>query len=100
MDSILLFLRSLAGNNNREWFNENKKTYQESLEKFREFAGQLLAGMVHFDPSLGSLVPKDTIFRIYKDVRFSKDKTPYKTNVGIHFRHERARDAHAPGFQL
>jgi len=82
MESIITFLRSLARNNNREWFNDNKKTYQESLEQFREFAAHLLEGMVKFDPSLGSLVPKDTIFRIYKDVRFSKDKSPYKTHFG------------------
>lgn len=82
METILTFLRSLARNNNREWFNTHKKRYQESLELFREFAGLLLAGMVRFDPSLGDLDPKDTIFRIYKDVRFSKDKSPYKTHFG------------------
>jgi len=82
MESIITFLRSLARNNNREWFNDNKKSYQESLEIFRAFAAQLLEGMVKFDPSLGELVPKDTIFRIYKDVRFSKDKSPYKTHFG------------------
>ena len=82
MESTITFLRSLAQNNNRDWFNDNKKTYQECLEQFRGFAGQLLAGMVQFDPSLGGLVPKDTIFRIYKDVRFSKDKSPYKTHFG------------------
>ena len=82
MESILTFLRSLAHNNNREWFNDNKKIYQESLEQFREFAAQLLNGIAKFDPSLGGLVPKDTIFRIYKDVRFSKDKSPYKTHFG------------------
>jgi len=82
MESILSFLRSLARNNNREWFNDNKKIYQESLEHFREFASQLLNGIVQFDPSLAGLVPKDAIFRIYKDVRFSKDKSPYKTHFG------------------
>ena len=82
MKSTIAFLRALARNNNREWFNDNKKTYQESLEQFREFAARLLEGMVMFDPSLGSVVPKDTIFRIYKDVRFSKDKSPYKTHFG------------------
>lgn len=82
METILTFLRSLARNNNREWFNTNKKLYQESLELFREFAGRLLSGMVTFDPSLGDLDPKETIFRIYKDIRFSKDKSPYKTHFG------------------
>ena len=82
MESILSFLRTLAQNNNREWFNDHKKNYQESLEMFREFAAQLLTGIVKFDPTLGDQVPKETIFRIYKDVRFSKDKSPYKTHFG------------------
>ena len=82
MESIITFLRSLARNNNREWFNDNKKSYQESLEIFRAFAAELLTGMSTFDPSLGGLASKDTIFRIYKDVRFSKDKSPYKTHFG------------------
>ncbi len=82
MDSTLSFLRRLAQNNNREWFNDNKKQYQDSLELFRGFASELLAGMSQFDPTLGDLVAKDTIFRIYKDVRFSKDKSPYKTHFG------------------
>jgi len=97
MESILSFLRTLAQNNNREWFNDNKKIYQnnnrewfndnkkiyqDSLELFREFAAEILTGMVQFDPTLGDLVPKDAIFRIYKDVRFSKDKSPYKTHFG------------------
>ena len=82
MEPILSFLSRLNQNNNREWFNDNKKTYQEALDQFREFVALLLNGMVQFDPTLGDLVAKDTIFRIYKDVRFSKDKTPYKTHFG------------------
>ncbi len=82
MEKALTFLRSLAQNNNREWFNENKKSYQESLEVFVGFASRMLTGISRFDPSLGDLVPRDTIFRIYKDVRFSRDKSPYKTHFG------------------
>jgi len=82
MESVLEFLKVLARNNNREWFTENKKSYQESLELFRSFVGKLLAGITEFDPSLGDIVAKDAIFRIYKDVRFSKDKSPYKTHFG------------------
>lgn len=82
MESILSFLRTLAQNNNREWFNDHKKNYQESLEMFREFAADLLTGIVRFDLTLGDLKAKDTIYRIYKDVRFSKDKLPYKTHFG------------------
>ena len=82
MRTVLTFIEELTENNNRDWFNANKARYQESLEIFRSFAGELLAGISLFDPSVGNLEPKDTIFRIYKDVRFSKDKLPYKTHFG------------------
>jgi uncharacterized protein (TIGR02453 family) len=82
MKTILPFLLDLEQNNNREWFTINKKHYQEALGVFREFAGQVLTGISAFDPSIGNLEAKDTIFRIYKDVRFSKDKLPYKTHFG------------------
>ena len=82
MKLALDFIQELAENNNRDWFNAHKKRYQDALELFRDFAGELLTGISHFDPSIGNLEPKDTIFRIYKDVRFSKDKLPYKTHFG------------------
>jgi len=82
MEKVLAFINELTENNNRDWFKANKDYYQESLEIFRGFAGELLTGISTFDPSVGNLEPKDTIFRIYKDVRFSKDKLPYKTHFG------------------
>lgn len=82
MKNVLNFIRELTENNNRDWFNDHKKVYQEALEEFRGFAGDMLVGISAFDPSLGNLEPKETIFRIYKDVRFSKDKLPYKTHFG------------------
>lgn len=82
MERILTFLTALKKNNNRDWFNDNKKDYQEALDLFRDFVSEVLKGMVRFDPTLGNLVARDTIFRIYKDVRFSKDKSPYKTHFG------------------
>jgi len=82
MKEILSFLLDLKQNNNRDWFNSHKSRYQESLEQFRQFTGELLTGIAGFDPSVGDLVPRDAIFRIYKDVRFSKDKSPYKTHFG------------------
>jgi len=82
MKPALDFIRELRENNNRDWFNTHKKRYRDSLEIFRGFAGELLAGISAFDPSLGNLEARDTIFRIYKDVRFSKDKLPYKTHFG------------------
>ena len=82
MKNVLDFIKVLTKNNNRDWFNANKNLYQDSLEIFRGFAGEMLEGISKFDPSVGNLEPKDTIFRIYKDVRFSKDKLPYKTHFG------------------
>lgn len=82
MKAALDFIEDLAKNNNREWFNTHKNRYQESLEMFRGFAAELLEGISVFDPSVGHLEARDTIFRIYKDVRFSKDKLPYKTHFG------------------
>jgi uncharacterized protein (TIGR02453 family) len=82
MQDIFSFLVDLSRNNNRDWFTEHKKRYQEALEQFRVFAYDLHQGLLSFDPSLGTMDPKDSIFRIYKDIRFSKDKTPYKTHFG------------------
>ncbi len=82
MKKVLGFIIELTENNNRDWFNVNKNRYKEALEIFRGFAGEMLEGISKFDPSLGNLEAKDTIFRIYKDVRFSKDKLPYKTHFG------------------
>jgi uncharacterized protein (TIGR02453 family) len=100
---LFSFLADLRANNNREWFAANKDRYEEhvlepALEFIAAFAPKLdrISSHIRADPrpSGGSM------FRIYRDTRFSKDKTPYKTNVGIHFRHELARDAYAPGFYL
>jgi uncharacterized protein (TIGR02453 family) len=82
MKKILGFINELTENNNRDWFNANKNLYQEALEIFRGFAEELLAGISNFDPSLDGIDAKQSIFRIYKDVRFSKDKSPYKTHFG------------------
>ncbi len=62
MKNIFLFLEDLSRNNNRDWFHDNKKTYQEALGTFREFMGTILAGISKTDPSVGGLDAKDTIF--------------------------------------
>ena len=82
MDEIYAFLRALARNNNREWFQQHKKDFQKAQELMREFASVILKGISRFDPAVSELDPKETLFRIYKDIRFSKDKTPYKTHFG------------------
>ena len=97
------FLNDLKKNNNRDWFNANKQRYEDelrepALEFIRDFAPRL-AGISPFfsadDRKVGG-----SLFRIYRDVRFSKDKSPYKTYTGVQFRHERGKDAHCPGFYL
>lgn len=82
MKEILSFLSALAENNNRDWFNDNKPMYTESLESFRELCEIIISGISGFDPTLIGLDAKSSIFRIYRDVRFSKDKHPYKTHFG------------------
>jgi uncharacterized protein (TIGR02453 family) len=93
---LFSFLSELRANNERPWFQANKARYEAAVKEpalaFIEDAGYLLPDI---SPRfVGSL------YRIYRDTRFGKDKTPYKTHTGIHFRHERAKDAHAPGFYL
>ena len=97
------FLTDLRSNNTREWFQANKELYrrdvQEPLLRFiSDFAGELAEISPHFvadpRPSGGSM------FRIYRDVRFSKDKSPYKTHAAVQFRHREGKDAHTPCFYL
>jgi uncharacterized protein (TIGR02453 family) len=80
-DLILKFLQSLAKNNNREWFEKNKPKYLEAKDNFDQFVAKLLKELVDFDESLANLDPKKITFRIYRDVRFSKNKLPYKSNM-------------------
>ena len=78
------FLKDLKANNNRDWFQDNKPRYESARAEFEEFITKLHAAICKFDDSIGSIDPKKTIFRIYRDVRFSKNKDPYKTNFGAH----------------
>jgi len=97
------FLKDLAAHNDREWFAANKERYEAyvkeaGIEFVADFGTYLAKLSPHFvadtRPVGGSL------FRIYRDTRFAKDKTPYKTNTGMQFRHEAAKDVHAPGYYL
>ena len=81
---ILQFLKALKANNDREWFTENKLKYQQAKESFDLFINELIPAIRAFDPSLDMITAKDCTFRIYRDVRFSKDKSPYKTNMGAY----------------
>jgi len=78
----LNFLSTLEINNNREWFNENKQLYLQAKENVENVVNEIISGVSEFDKSVERLEAKNCIFRIYKDTRFSKDKTPYKTNIG------------------
>ncbi|MDZ4666011.1 MAG: DUF2461 domain-containing protein [Bacteroidota bacterium] len=83
MQSTLKFLSALKKNNNREWFEANKEKYLASKAETEVLLDKLIAGLIKFDKRISKdLIGKDYIFRIYKDVRFSKDKIPYKTNMG------------------
>jgi uncharacterized protein (TIGR02453 family) len=78
--STLGFLKKLKKNNNRDWFNTNKKLYEDARYDFEVFIFDLLQKLAEFDESVAGLDPKDCLFRIYRDVRFAKDKKPYKQN--------------------
>ena len=82
--STLTFLKSLALNNNREWFSVHKNDYDLARENVFQFTSAVIAGLSKFDSGIpAELQPKDCVMRIYRDIRFSNDKTPYKTNFGI-----------------
>ena len=75
--STFIFLKDLAENNNREWFTENRKRYEAAKKEVEKLVGALLKGVNEFEP-LPNTEVKDCIFRINRDIRFSKDKSPYK----------------------
>lgn len=80
--SVFDFLSELSKNNNREWFEANRVKYLKAKENVEYFVNSLIPSVREIDASIGNLETKDCLFRIFKDVRFSKDKTPYKTNMG------------------
>jgi uncharacterized protein (TIGR02453 family) len=82
--NILSFLSDLSLNNNREWFNDNKERYLKVKNEFDRIVQHLIPLVHKIDPSIGSLEPNDCIFRIYRDVRFSKNKDPYKIHFGAY----------------
>ena len=76
------FLSDLAKHNNKEWMDDNKKRYQEAKGYVIELVSEIITKASSFDPGLQGLQPKKTLFRINRDIRFSKNKDPYKTNFG------------------
>ena len=97
------FLNELESNNEKAWWEDNKDRYistirEPALEFINDFDSRLKKISPHF--AADSRTVGGSLMRPYRDVRFSRDKTPYKTNVGIQFRHEQGKDVHAPGFYL
>ena len=80
--STLKFLAELAVNNNRDWFQANKKSFDAAQANLVEFNGYLIGEIAKLDEAVVGIDPLTCVFRIYRDVRFSKDKSPYKTNLG------------------
>ena len=101
--ALFTFLTELRLHNDREWFARNKERY------VRDVRDPMLRFIADFAPTLKKLAPRlvadprpvgGSMFRIQRDTRFSGDKSPYKTNVAAHFRHEAGRDVHGPGLYL
>lgn len=85
METILAFLSKLEKNNNKAWFDKNRKEYETTKATFEELVTELHAGLSKIEPAIADYKPKDAIFRIFRDVRFGKDKTPYKAHYSAVF---------------
>ena len=84
MEEVLDFLRDLRVNNDRDWFAANKNRYLDVKRRVEELTERLIARIAEFDPDASRLSPADCLYRIYRDTRFSADKTPFKTHIGIY----------------
>lgn len=102
-ENTFTFLRQLQKNNRRDWFDKNKDRYESCVrEPALEFIKEISPLLTKISPHFLAIAKKmgGSLMRVYRDTRFSKDKTPYKTNVGIQFRHEFGKDVHAPGYYV
>jgi len=84
MKELFKFLKELRENNNREWFSANKKRYDELYKEHIGVVEKLISGIATFDPEISGLDAKSCVYRVYRDIRFSNDKTPYKTHFGAY----------------
>ncbi len=97
------FLKKLDKNNTRDWFHEHKSDYEDLIRSpALNFIDDMENDITHLSPHFLAIAKKvgGSLMRVHRDVRFSKDKSPYKTNIGIQFRHEMGKDVHAPGFYV
>lgn len=100
---LFTFLGELSVHNEKDWFNANKSRYENTVrEPALEFVRAMKPRLEEISPHYVASDKKvgGSLMRVYRDTRFSKDKRPYKTNVGIHFRHAAGKDVHAPGFYV
>ncbi len=100
INMILNFLRELRKNNNRVYFNENKDAYLAAKKAFEEIVGGLINEVLVFDSGVKYLAPQDCIFRIYRDVRFSPNKQPYKTHFGAYIAPRGGRKSVLGGYYI
>jgi len=100
IQNIIGFLSKLNENNNREWFAENKHLYESAKSDFEKISKALIFEIIKFDEDIKHVDIKDCIFRIYRDTRFSKDKTPYKTHFGVFIASAGGRKSKRGGYYL
>jgi len=96
---LFSFLDNLSKNNSREWFEENRKTYNQLRQHFSDVVSLLIHELQSLDPYIRGISAKDTIFRINRDIRFSPDKSPYKTNMGAYIA-SGGKKSGLPGYYL
>ncbi|MGM0946479.1 MAG: DUF2461 domain-containing protein [Bacteroidota bacterium] len=99
MRPFLKFLSSLAENNHKEWMDDNRGWYQETRAEFLEDVGVILKRLTELEPELSAFKPKDCVFRQNRDIRFSANKDPYKTNFGAYFS-PKGKKSPGPGYYL
>lgn len=96
----LAFLSLLKDHNNRDWFHDHEDRYREARREFEDFIASLIVRGLMVDPSIGALTVKDAVFRIYRDIRFSHDKTPYKTVFSAHIAKGGGRKSRYAGYYI
>ncbi|MDF3077340.1 MAG: hypothetical protein K0S09_1229 [Sphingobacteriaceae bacterium] len=99
-DKALTFLKGVAENNNREWFQSHKADHDAAKAEVLDFTSAIIDGLAKIDATIpADLQAKNCLMRIYRDIRFSKDKTPYKTNFGIAIS-STGKNFNGPGYYL
>ncbi len=98
LEKSITFLRKLKENNYKEWFHENKPMYDDAKKEFEAFVFSLIHEVSQIDKTVGTVEPKNCIFRIFRDIRFTNDKTPYKTNFGAYVARGGGRKSEYAGF--